>query len=109
MSPTNIPENVCTLLSLPPEIRNVIYELVFTSAENDEFGFVNVKRRSKDTVPSVLSVTRTCKQIHNEAPAIFYSAHYINIGHLQIKTFFDAIGSRCLLSLTRICIYGKIQ
>jgi hypothetical protein len=51
----------CILLSLPPEIRNKIYKLVFTF-ESDEFGFVKLRKRSEHgKVPSVLSLLQTCK------------------------------------------------
>ncbi len=83
----------------------MVYELVL-KVEGDKSGFVTIKKRSKRLAPSVLCMLQTCKQIYDEAAAIFYSVNFISISNFQLRIFVDASSPRRLLSLKRICVCG---
>ncbi|KAK4543880.1 hypothetical protein LTR36_004654 [Oleoguttula mirabilis] len=57
---------ICHLLKLPPELRNTIYELAFTTAA-DLGEPINIVRACGPSPSLVL----TCRQVHSESSAIF--------------------------------------
>lgn len=91
------------LLSLPPELRNTIYEYVLDVPRGGKRRTL-LKRRSnigdsasrrKSPKRSVLTLLQTCRQIYNEARCMFY---WINTLHTNRKNMrcFHAIGAaRC--------------
>lgn len=66
----------CHLLSLPPEIRNIIYTYVLYVPTPS--GRVTLtKSRTAIRLPSALSILQTCYQIKNEAECIFYHINHL--------------------------------
>ncbi|KAK5711086.1 hypothetical protein LTR17_018586 [Elasticomyces elasticus] len=92
--PMLVPLDYCPLLSLPAELRNIIYELVLRLAPDDET-FVSLSRRPSPSDPkgirSVLTVLRTCRQINNEAGGIFYSLNQLSVGRLRSDPYQDSV------------------
>ncbi|KAH9818132.1 hypothetical protein Tdes44962_MAKER05425 [Teratosphaeria destructans] len=61
-----IPQPKCYFLQIPPELRNEIYELAFTSDDDDPEGTDLYKK-----VPPSPSLALACRQIWQEASAVF--------------------------------------
>lgn len=109
---TAMAESECTLLSLPPEIRNVIYQLVLTvNGGIPNSRHVNIYRRLKRPgnirEASVLALLQTCKQINNEATAIFYLINHIHISTMHLKQFVGAMSVQRLSMIRNISVVGK--
>lgn len=73
-------EENCPLPALPPELRNTMYEYLLTN-EPAEGGAVTISRTAtaRPRRPSVLSVLQTCRQVRDEAQAIFYHENHLRI------------------------------
>ena len=99
----------CALISLPPEIRNIVYELVFKLG-GDRFGVINIGKRPKSgnnaTTYSVQALLQTCRQIYGEGVGVFYAVNCVSIPNLKVKTFLDAMRSDRLASIRQIAVYG---
>ena len=98
------------LISLPPEIRKIIYELVF-KLEGNQFGAVNIGKRPKSgnnaTTYSVQALLQTCRQIYGEGVGVFYAVNCVNIPNLKVKTFIDTMPSKQLQCISQIAVYGE--
>jgi len=76
----------CRLFSIPPEVRNHIYELALQVPTMD--GHVSLVRFSRSKYHSVgrvrplsvLTLLQTCRQICCEAQGIFYDIHHLRFG-----------------------------
>lgn len=95
--------NESGFLSLPPELRNEIYRLVFAKQEKLDFGHPKNFSRSSHFL-------RTCKQIHEEGKSILYTENTFyfqasretrtrrfesgayQIGYKDIRYFLSVIG-----------------
>jgi len=75
------------LLTLPPELRNRVYELALTVAPNSD-GKVKVGSASS-TRPSVLAVLQSCRQIRNEAEGRFYYSHDLQLDWIATLNFLE--------------------
>lgn len=110
MAATTMAQQGCTLLSLPPEIRNIIYELAL-KLEGDPLGIVDIKRapRSGNNINtcSVHALLQTCKQLYAEASGIFYTINHVAIGYLPVKAFLKTMSASHLSYLKRLAIKGK--
>lgn len=99
------------LLSLPAEIRNRIYHYVL-AVNKSKHGEDNVAAVVHDTCfyrhdgPSVLSMLQTCKQLHNEAEAIFYTINWLELPPRGIGLFTESISPTRLFAIRRIYIRG---
>ncbi|KAF1356558.1 hypothetical protein BDV97DRAFT_394464 [Delphinella strobiligena] len=100
-SPRNLDK--AGFLSLPPELRNEIYRLVFVKKEKLDFGHPHNFTRSSHLL-------RTCKQIHEEGKSILYAENVFyfqssretrtrrfepgayQIGYKDIRYFLSVIG-----------------
>ena len=78
------PESSCKLLSLPPEVKNRIYEYVFTVAPTpvkhprNEVRFLHLRPDTgSEQTASVLSLLSTCREIRKDAAGIFYDQNNI--------------------------------
>jgi len=58
------------LLSLPPELRNMIYRLAFADDPGRKDHFICLWPGMRDRVPALL---QTCRQIDKEAGSIYYA------------------------------------
>ena len=100
----------CTMLSLPPEIRNIIYNLVF-KLEGNEAGVVNIgnrpRRENHATTNSVQALLQTCRQIYGETAGIFYATNYISIPNLEVETFVNTMSLERLYCISQICVHGE--
>lgn len=76
------PQTQCRLFSLPAELRNEIYTLVFAVPQNAS-GRVVLSHTSHHTPakPTVLSILQTCRLIRDEAEDLFYNIHHLEIGN----------------------------
>lgn len=66
------------LLDLPPELRTMIYEFTLLEEKNIEIGNAASHPPVQQTwrAPSLL---QTCRQVRNEASAIYYSRNIFNM------------------------------
>ncbi|KAK4494391.1 hypothetical protein PRZ48_014689 [Zasmidium cellare] len=83
----------CRLLGLPPELRNNIYELVFSGTTHtipSHESRINYRRMKKHPAPGLLLA---CKQIHVETISMFYAqtAFYIE-DHWNLPLWLKKIG-----------------
>ena len=94
-------------LSLPPEIRNSIYELVLT-VEPNEAGFVTFSKRpatgNNAKTHTAQAILQTCKQVYDEALHIFYSVNKVLFRHLRVNTFLNDMGARRLSLIKSIAV-----
>lgn len=58
----------CRLLSLPPELRNEIYELAFTTSVGEKVNLFAHK-------PPTKSLLLTCREVYNEAGGLYKEAY----------------------------------
>lgn len=66
-------------LDLSGELKNRIYEYVFT-VSSDAHGLVRmVKFKRKSRTPSMLALLETCRQIKNEAEGLVFSTNHLDI------------------------------
>jgi len=79
-------QNQSRLLSLPPELRNHIWEVVLTVPGNREHGKVTLSLANSTTsIPSkpnvhlcsVLAILQTCRLVLSDAEAMFYHLNFI--------------------------------
>ena len=87
---------------LAPELRNEIYELVLCQPD----GVVVVDLQSGTPVldcktkqrRNLLALTKTCKQIHNEANTIFYSVNRFRLQSQQLghDNDYEAVDEACV-------------
>lgn len=72
------PHMQCALLALSPELRNLIYDYVFTVTTSD--GKVTMRHNDniRSTESSVLAFLQTCRLVNDEAAAIFYHNNHLN-------------------------------
>ena len=97
----------CHFLKLPPEVRNMIYELVHVSPENIGLDVAHRYHRSFPYDEAAkwrnLSFSMACREIYRESTAIFYSKNCFEFYrvHSMIK-FFDTIGSKCQGQITKL-------
>lgn len=100
----------CRLLSLPPEIRNAIYELVLT-IDQDEFGTVDIGKRPKAGNNAVTytaqALLQTCKEVYADTASVFYSVNIVSLPNLRVKSFLDAMSPQRLSFITHFSAYGK--
>ncbi|KAK4954299.1 hypothetical protein LTR10_007729 [Elasticomyces elasticus] len=102
------------LSKIPPELRNQIYELVFTYpdsikclVEGSRSGGSGTICKAYFRVRYPLAMTETCKAIHNESSQLVFSCNtieicrtdvvdtrYLNDFHLDIGTVSSAIGCK---------------
>jgi len=97
------PQLQCRLLTIAPEIRNRIYDFVFTVATDDDTVKLCCIRNPSTrygghhanlTSPSVLVLLQTCRQVLNEAECIFF-----HVNHFEINCY--AVGVRGVLGRSR--------
>jgi len=96
------PQPQCRLLTIAPEIRNQVYDLLFTIATGDDSVKLcsirnPITRHSHPanlTSPSVLVLLQTCRQVLNEAECIF-----LHINHFELDCY--AVGVRGVLGRSR--------
>jgi len=97
------PQLQCRLLTIAPEIRNRVYEFVFTIATGDVTARLCCIRNpitrhgghhANLTSPSVLVLLQTCRQILNEAECIFF-----HVNHFEIDCY--AVGVRGVLGRSK--------
>ena len=91
----------CRLLTLPAEIRIRIYDYVlYVPTADGKLTLVKRRQRVSDNEPySVLAILQTCRQIRNEAEAVFY-----HINHLRFKDLSQIFAPKsrtCYLGLPR--------
>ena len=97
-------EEAPTLLSLPREVRNVIYHHVLT-----------IKKRNNNTITishhriakrhSVLVMLQSCQQIRIEAEGIFYSMNDLGVVLSEISRFVATLSSKRLRAIQRFGIW----
>ena len=97
------------LLSLPPEIRNSIYELLLTVKLNGN-RFLSFGKRPATgynaKTHTVQAILQTCKQAYNEALHIFYSVNTVMLKHLRVKTFVEGMSVRRMSLIKSIAVQG---
>ncbi|KAF7510830.1 hypothetical protein GJ744_005930 [Endocarpon pusillum] len=117
-TPTMAPTSSSPFLSLPPEIRMMIYryllskKLTKTVVHIKKELFRQPKTCSRDkatpTVPTTLSsqLLRVCRQIYHEAVAILYSENVFKVNELHVlhEDFLCSIGVRNLALLNSVTI-----
>ena len=99
----------CRLLGLPPEVRNRIYEYVlYVPTTTGKVTLVKRLRppreliRRKTPRPSspytVLALLETCRQVYEEAKAIFYYINHLRLddkgGAREFSSFFDNVNEK---------------
>ncbi|KAK3629515.1 hypothetical protein LTR22_021883 [Elasticomyces elasticus] len=91
------PQQNSRLLSLTPELRNRIYHYVFCISDGDDMVFLtrsvpankaishqapsesSMLDRIETSKPSVLTMLQTCRQILNEAEALFFHLNHFTL------------------------------
>lgn len=83
-----------SFIDLPPEIRNMVYDLVFVSPE-----FIGTKGTTnssffKDAVKwRNLNFAMSCRQIHDESANVFYAKNGFEFYYIRpFKAFMESIG-----------------
>ena len=108
-------QQTSALFSLPPEIRNDIYELLLRVDRSD--GTVQIVKFSKEPhhapshrrPQSVLSLLLVCRQIHDEARGIFYNVNHLRFtenprGSGCLQGFLSALSKERLLAIRAMTI-----
>ncbi|KAK5121279.1 hypothetical protein LTR85_005445 [Meristemomyces frigidus] len=77
---SDAPPALCRLLALPPELRNLLYELAFTTADAGD------KTKITHACGPSPILLLTCRQVHFEATPIFQHAqnHYWSTGKFEL-------------------------
>ena len=115
MARTYDPQTDCRLLQLTAELRNLIYEYVFTvplnsiilpSAPTKERRMGIVHDVSSRGLPphSVMSLSRTCRQIYDEASGVFYHINHIYIYSHRLSAFSITANLRSLRSIRALTV-----
>ena len=98
----------CTLLSLPPEIRNTIFGYVLAIDSHEYDGHIKIGRRLKSgnnrTTCSVQALLQTCRQTYNEAAGMYYLVNHITVSSLQVKAFVGTTSPQPLRAIRRLAI-----
>ena len=119
MAHTQDPQTHSRLLQLTPELRNLIYDYVFTAAapptpimlpshpaqHGTVINFVHntsLKRLLSPPPPSILSLLQTCRQIHDEASAIFYHINHLYMHCFGLQKF------SVTANLARLCLIREL-
>ena len=120
---TGTSQTACCLFRLPPELRNRIYDYVFTVAADDDtvtlrrFGPPRDGQGSEQAVNttvhySVLSFLQTCQAVLDEAECTFYHITNICLDHRHLSTFLRTISRErrgALRSLTCSIYYCAVE
>ncbi|EME44043.1 hypothetical protein DOTSEDRAFT_71747 [Dothistroma septosporum NZE10] len=80
----------CAFLSLPPDIRNMIYDLVFHCPDGILIDFTHSYHLGLGTLPSLAS---TCRQIYDESHDLPY---WLNTFHFRLPVFRDLQALRAI-------------
>ena len=117
------------LLTLPGEIRNLIYELVLTDrvpsvfnyelrygpkeyadgsvSPNYEFQGPPRHLNRPPCVPTRLAILQTCRQIYKEASHIYYASHTFEFRYMEdLRLFLKEIGKRRRREITSLGIHA---
>ncbi|KAI4276226.1 MAG: hypothetical protein LQ337_002625 [Flavoplaca oasis] len=107
------PTRRSSFLHLPPEIRRLIYQDIFSSPtisirwsfspQHDQNIFTTLN-------PHVAGILSTCRRIYNEASSLFYTDIYfiLNLGRNPvhgITAFIEKIGAKNAALITKVAIY----
>ena len=80
-----LPQTQSRFLSIPAELRNSVYELIFQLQPSQENGhedrpIVTIRpdrRNDANRTPTVLDLLTTCRQVHYEAETMFYGLNHL--------------------------------
>lgn len=77
----------CRLLQLPPELRSQTFEhaLYMPTTSNMFELSKSVRFAEGDCYPNILGLLKTCRQIHEEAEAIFYAVNKFKVSRLDYQ------------------------
>ena len=113
------PPGVFNFLQLPSELRNLIYEHVFTvplnsitlpSATTKE-GMVDIVHDAsirEPPPPSVLSLLQPCRQVYDEASGIFYHINHISMYSSRLLAFSTTANLRPLRSVRTLTVVVRL-
>ena len=109
--------NQTTFLSLPPEIRNRIYDyhLIMNDARHGRPTKVQISNISTTYYKqrSALALLQTCHQIHDEAEGIFFATNHLQVflrDVVAIRCIFGMMGTvRCEAIRRLTVMFGKWQ
>lgn len=108
------PQPQSTLLTMPAELRNKIYELILclpghgnsnvvTIIPQTEICFPGLGPRAS---PTVLDLLRVCRQIHSEAEPIFYALNHLRY-HTINPTFLLTLSPRRRKTLFAVTLTAR--
>ncbi|KAK3624618.1 hypothetical protein LTR56_014380 [Elasticomyces elasticus] len=105
------PQQNSRLLSLTPELRNCIYHSVFCISDEDDM--VVLAHLTTSTKSSVLAILQTCRQILNEAEALFFHLNHFTLRlfsdpEVDLHTLSASLAPRRLASIRNITIMVPI-
>ena len=100
------PQTQCRLFSLPAEIRKYVHTLLFTVSPNESGRVRLSNHRTRPEKPTVLAMLQTCRLVNDEAQALFYNIHHIELlGYDSLFSFFRQISTARLSAIHTLTVY----
>ncbi|KAK4539752.1 hypothetical protein LTR36_010405 [Oleoguttula mirabilis] len=90
-TPTKL-DKTCHFLKIPPELRNMIYDLAFTSAaDSEDYVYFTA-------APPYKAIVYTCKQVYHEAKGLYRHAYrrFWTNSFFKIPVDFGKLSSRAI-------------
>ena len=103
VGPPALIQKQSAFLRLPPEIRNMVYELIFQGEVTNIPSYSKIRETGKIRAPALL---RTCKQVHYEALAMYYSLAMFFFSRITTngaKRWIEAIGHARIALVSSAC------
>ncbi|TKA75986.1 hypothetical protein B0A55_03254 [Friedmanniomyces simplex] len=95
----------CRFLTLPPELRNHIYELALVDTNPISIPWMYMLRSKEPSEPSLL---RTCHRIRDEALPIFYSSNTFETSIIGLGEWFRRLPDVKLGMLENVRVIGYL-
>ena len=92
------------LFTLPPELRNMVYEWVLHRAE---IGITSRTRKNTRGRSASTALLLTCKQVHIEAIQLYYHASRFHLGYgayYRVKEWLRSIGAARASLIRTLCV-----